>query len=223
MSYNPSGRYSVGVCDVQYLDESSSGTTGIDADKVQSSACICIHRDLLPSDTWNVSVTTSVKRLAPVLCLQHLVGRIFYPCNREVTAGKAFKKASWLPSWEYARGTQLSQSLSVMFSYLILTCSELGNHGQGAPSRSSHHRIASIQLGLGSERLLAAHKPCVIPAPINFASDMHCRLRGVSDRLGQAVPGKDPFEACHHPQQLLAGAPGSCRQLPGVQIPPVLP
>ena len=41
MSYNPSGRYSVGVCDVQYLDESSPAQTCIAADKVQSSACSC--------------------------------------------------------------------------------------------------------------------------------------------------------------------------------------
>ena len=34
MSYDPSGRYSVGVCNVQYLDDSCSGTNDIAADKV---------------------------------------------------------------------------------------------------------------------------------------------------------------------------------------------
>lgn len=36
--------------------------------------------------------------------LQQLVGRLFYPSNREITSTGAYKKAKWVPSWEYARG-----------------------------------------------------------------------------------------------------------------------
>ena len=44
MSYEPSGRYSVGVCDVQYLDDSYSATNCIAADKVYSSVRLYISR-----------------------------------------------------------------------------------------------------------------------------------------------------------------------------------
>lgn len=35
---------------------------------------------------------------------QHLVGRIFYPCSSEALQARKYTKASWLPSWTYARG-----------------------------------------------------------------------------------------------------------------------
>ncbi|CAK0779417.1 hypothetical protein CVIRNUC_004768 [Coccomyxa viridis] len=63
----------------------------------------------VPSGHYSVGVCDlelySGERSQTIVCAEkHLVGRIFYPCSRDVTAGGSFKKAAWLPSWEYAKG-----------------------------------------------------------------------------------------------------------------------
>ena len=44
------------------------------------------------------------------------------------------------------------------------------------------------------------------------------RLWSLSDSMGQALASKNSAEACHYPYQLLAGASGHGRQLPGAHL-----
>lgn len=68
--------------------------------------------------------------------LQQLVGRLFYPSNREVTSAGAYKKAKWVPSWEYARGYgafltawgKPSLAKSLLRPVITLTSYWLGHH-----------------------------------------------------------------------------------------------
>ena len=75
--------------------------------------------------------------------MQHLVGRIFYPCNREATAAGAFKKASWLPSWDYARGTYPFYPLPTMVACCCTHLSAAVQHAANLTRLSAEGGLAS--------------------------------------------------------------------------------
>ena len=93
------GRFPVGLRDFEYdvAKVESSGPMEISPEQV----CVC---DGVLSEHGCVAFLVSVSGTDRVEgCVQHLVGSIYYPCEKQRRA----RQATWIPHFVYAQGTVL--------------------------------------------------------------------------------------------------------------------
>lgn len=88
-----------------------------------------------------MSDSSNVCHILTLVCgRQHLVGRIFYPCNPEALKQKRYQRACWLPSWTYARGMSCVSHLKKTTSQQVLGVLGLQERAQNgiSPYHSVH-------------------------------------------------------------------------------------